>query len=68
MAGAADLSYGTRMRATAALFILLLAACSKQSAAPAGNEQTVIDKANADVAAAQAQAQAKAAVQPQPAR
>jgi outer membrane biogenesis lipoprotein LolB len=35
---------------------LLLAACSKDAAAPAGNEQAVIDKANADVMAAEAAA------------
>ena len=36
---------------------LALAACKQQaSEAPAGNEQAVIDKANADVAAAQAEA------------
>ena len=36
--------------------LLLLAACSKEAAAPTGNEQAVIDKANADVTAAQAEA------------
>jgi hypothetical protein len=36
---------------------IALAACSKQAEeAPVGNEQAVIDKANADVAAAQADA------------
>lgn len=39
--------------------LLLLAACNKTAEAPAGKEQAVIDKANADVAAAQAEANAK---------
>ena len=33
---------------------LLLSACSKEAEAPAGNEQAVIDKADADVKAAEA--------------
>jgi hypothetical protein len=37
--------------------LLLLSACSKQAEAPAGNEQAVIDKADADVRAAEAAAQ-----------
>ena len=37
-----------------ALVALLLVSCSKEAAAPAGNEQAVIDKANADVMAAEA--------------
>jgi hypothetical protein len=36
--------------------LLLLAACSKQAEAPAGNQQAVIDKADADVRAAEAAA------------
>ncbi len=36
--------------------LLLLAACSKEAEAPAGNSQAVIDKANADVVAAEAAA------------
>ncbi|MEI6485263.1 MAG: hypothetical protein WCO11_03245 [Sphingomonadales bacterium] len=36
--------------------ILALAGCSKTAEAPSGNEQAVIDKANADVAAAEAEA------------
>jgi hypothetical protein len=41
-------------------FTLLLAACSKESAAPEGREQAVIDKADQDVIAAQAEAEAPA--------
>lgn len=44
------------MRIVLPLLLLLLAACSKQADAPAGNEQAVIDKANADVTAAEAEA------------
>jgi uncharacterized protein YcfL len=45
------------MRICLALVALLsLVACSKEVAAPQGNEQAVIDKANADVAAAEAAA------------
>lgn len=44
------------MRISLAFIALMLAACSKETAAPAGNEQAVIDKANADVAAAEAEA------------
>ncbi len=36
--------------------LLLLSACSKEADAPAGNEQAVIDKADADVKAAEAAA------------
>lgn len=36
--------------------LLLLVACSKQAEAPAGNQQAVIDKADADVRAAEAAA------------
>ncbi|MCU0891799.1 MAG: hypothetical protein MUE77_08665 [Sandarakinorhabdus sp.] len=43
------------MRTLLPLFLLLVA-CSKESAdAPVGNEQAVIDKAEADVAAAEAE-------------
>ncbi|WP_353199182.1 hypothetical protein [Sandarakinorhabdus sp.] len=44
------------MRALMLLLVLTLAACSKEAATPQGNEQAVIDKANADVAAAEAAA------------
>lgn len=44
------------MRIAALALTLLLAACSKDAAAPQGNEQAVIDKANADVMAAEAEA------------
>lgn len=44
------------MRALMILPLLLLAACSKEAAAPTGNEQAVIDKADADVAAAESEA------------
>ena len=44
------------MRAILPLLVLLLAGCSKEAAAPTGNEQAVIDKADADVAAAEAEA------------
>jgi len=37
--------------------LALLSACSKPAEAPAGNEQAVIDKADADVKAAEAAAQ-----------
>lgn len=37
-----------------ALIAVLFVSCSKQAEAPAGNEQAVIDKANADVMAAEA--------------
>lgn len=43
------------MRIALILVVLLLAGCSKEVAAPTGNEQAVIDKANADVMAAEAQ-------------
>ncbi len=36
--------------------LLLLSACSKEAEAPAGNQQAVIDKAEADVVAAEAAA------------
>ena len=36
--------------------LLLVSACSREAAAPEGNEQAVIDKADADVAAAEAEA------------
>lgn len=36
--------------------LLLLAACSKEAPPPKGNEQAVVDKANADVMAAEAEA------------
>ena len=45
------------MRAAFLLALLLLVACSKQQAAPTGNEQAVIDKANSDVMAAEAESQ-----------
>jgi outer membrane biogenesis lipoprotein LolB len=48
------------MRAILFLAIVLLAACSKQAEAPTGNEQAVIDKANADVAAAEGEARIQA--------
>ncbi len=48
------------MRAALPLVLLLLVACSKSEEPPAGNEQAVIDKANADVVAAQAEAEAGA--------
>jgi outer membrane biogenesis lipoprotein LolB len=41
---------------TALAALLLLTACSKADDKPAGNEQAVIDKANADVIAAEAEA------------
>ncbi len=44
------------MRLTLLLLAMLLTACSKEAAAPQGNEQAVIDKAEADVAAAEAAA------------
>ena len=43
------------MRPALILAFLFLAACSKEQAAPSGNEQAVIDKANNDVMAAQAE-------------
>lgn len=47
------------MRAVAIILALTLVACKPQAEdAPAGNEQAVIDKANADVAAAEAEAAA----------
>ncbi len=48
--------YHEVMRAILLLLLLLLAACSKGEDKPAGNEQAVIDKANADVVAAEAEA------------
>ncbi len=36
--------------------LLMLSACSKETEAPAGNQQAVIDKADADVQAAEAEA------------
>lgn len=43
------------MRAVPAFIaLLLLAACNKESATPQGNEEVVIDKAEADVTAAEA--------------
>ncbi|WP_164156197.1 hypothetical protein [Sandarakinorhabdus rubra] len=45
-------------RPALALVLLLLTACGKQEEAPQGNQQAVIDKANADVAAASAEADA----------
>jgi len=47
------------MRLFVLIPLFLLAACGQESAAPQGNEQAVIDKANADVAAAEAAAAAK---------
>ena len=47
------------MRIMLAIVALLLVSCSKETAAPAGNEQAVIDKANADVMAAEAEAAGK---------
>jgi len=44
------------MRPALLVLALILAACSKGDKAPAGNEQAVIDKANADVMAAEAEA------------
>lgn len=41
------------MRTALLALTLLLCACGKADEAPAGNEQAVIDKADADVAAAQ---------------
>jgi hypothetical protein len=60
--------YGRRvLRLLPFLPALLLLSCSKDAAAPAGNEQAVIDKADADVRAAQ-DATAGTAVAPPPAR
>jgi uncharacterized protein YcfL len=47
------------MRIMLALVAVLLVSCSKEATAPAGNEQAVIDKANADVMAAEADAAEK---------
>lgn len=44
------------MRAVLLVLALCLVACSKAEEKPAGNEQAVIDKANADVMAAEAEA------------
>ncbi len=44
------------MRVPLIILALCLAACSKEAEVGAGNEQAVIDKANADVAAAEAEA------------
>lgn len=46
------------MRLAFIVLALLLAGCSNDAAAPAGNEQAVIDKANSDVMAAEAEAAA----------
>ena len=45
----ASTGYRQGMRIILAIVALLLVSCSKDAAAPAGNEQAVIDKANADV-------------------
>ncbi len=47
------------MRIMLSLVAVLLVSCNKEAAAPAGKEQAVIDKANADVMAAEAEADAK---------
>lgn len=47
------------MRPALLCLFLLVAACSKEAEAPPGNEQAVIDKANADVMAAEAEAAGK---------
>ncbi len=44
------------MRIALLVLALGLAACSKEAEVSAGNEQAVIDKANADVMAAEAEA------------
>jgi|JI8StandDraft_2_1071088.scaffolds.fasta_scaffold181105_2 hypothetical protein len=55
LGGLASGGYREDMRTLLPLFLLLVA-CSKESAdAPVGNEQAVIDKAEADVAAAEAE-------------
>lgn len=53
------------MRALLILSVLFLAACSKEAAAPTGDEQAVIDKANADVMAAESEAQIQAPAEAQ---
>lgn len=55
LGGLASAGYRQVMRRMLPL-LLLLAACSKEAEAPAGNSQAVIDKANADVVAAEAAA------------
>lgn len=47
------------MRPALILALLFVAACNKKAEAPPGNEQAVIDKANADVMAAEAEAAGK---------
>jgi hypothetical protein len=53
--GLASSGYRQGMRLLLPL-LLLLSACSKEAEAPAGNQQAVIDKAEADVMAAEAAA------------
>jgi hypothetical protein len=58
LGGLASSGYRQGMRLLLPL-LLLLAACSEKAEAPAGNQQAVIDKADADVKAAEAQAGTK---------
>jgi uncharacterized protein YcfL len=52
------------MRLVLLVLTLILAACSREAEVTAGNEQAVIDKANADMAAAEAEAAGRPAQQP----
>jgi hypothetical protein len=57
LGGLASAGYRQGMRIALLLIALTLTACKEQAAeAPVGNEQAVIDKAEADVAAAAAEA------------
>ena len=65
LGGPASGGYRQGMRILLPAVILMLAACSKEAPeAPAGNEQAVIDKAEADVAAAEAEAGSDGAAAP----
>jgi outer membrane biogenesis lipoprotein LolB len=59
-----SLGYRQAMRLVLLVLTLILAACSREAEVTAGNEQAVIDKANADMAAAEAEAAGRPAQQP----